>query len=359
MSNELLSVELWCNKGRSDKLYRVVIVQSGEGYVVNFGYGRRGTALNTGTKTSVPVTYDEARSVYSKLVQSKIAKGYTVTNGSGEIPGPVVAEADRVDTGLRPQLLNPVTEAEAEGYLRRPQWCAQEKYDGRRLLVKKMTDGTLFGANRKGERVSLPSSIEAQLADLAGGFVLDGELVGEVYHVFDLLEVSGRDWRPMPYRARYRALQGLIGGLGGTVLPVPTASGFNKHTLIKHLRSADKEGVVFKDLDAPWSEGRPVNGGSQLKCKFWASCACVVSGINAKRSIQVALDGIPMGNVTIPPRVAIPAVGQVVEVRYLYVTGTRGSLYQPTYLGVREDVDASECTVLLQRIKYKPVVEAA
>ena len=93
---ELPKIELWCHEGRSDKIYCVTVEESGGGYVVNFAYGRRGAALNTGTKTSAPVSHAEAVAIYLKLVESKI------------------------DTGLRPQLLNPIGEAEAEAHLSSP-----------------------------------------------------------------------------------------------------------------------------------------------------------------------------------------------------------------------------------------------
>ena len=40
-------------------------------------YGRRGTTLNLGTKTNVPVDYEHAKLIYDKLVKEKQAKGYT------------------------------------------------------------------------------------------------------------------------------------------------------------------------------------------------------------------------------------------------------------------------------------------
>jgi hypothetical protein len=42
-----------------------------------------------------------------------------------------------------------------------------------------------------------------------------------------------------------------------------------------------------------------------------------------------------------------------VEIRYLYVTGPGGSLYQPIYLGVRDDVRIEDCTFARQHIKFK------
>jgi bifunctional non-homologous end joining protein LigD len=67
----------------------------------------------------------------------------------------------------------------------------------------------------------------------------------------------------------------------------------------------------------------------------------------------VALGGKPMGNVTIPSNHFVPVPGDVVEVRYLYVNGNEGSLFQPVYLGVRKDVTAEECTLDHQSLKYK------
>ena len=371
MPNELPNIELWCHEGRSDKIYCVTVEESGGGYVVNFAYGRRGAALNTGTKTSAPVSHAEAVAIYLKLVESKIAKGYEAVGGSalagadaggsvGTVPtvatvGTVLAESARIDTGLRPQLLNPIGEAEAEAYLSSPRWCVQEKYDGRRTLVRRTPEGGIVAANRKGQRIALSRAVESALGELPGAFVLDGELVGETYHVFDLLENADGDWRDMPYSARLIALQRLVGGLGGNVLAAPTALGeANKRSLYRHLKQADKEGAVFKDLEAPWTAGRPSSGGSQLKCKFWASCSCVVTGVNAQRSVEVSLSGRPVGNVTIPPNFNLPSVGRVVEIRYLYVAGENGSLYQPVYLGERDEIDADDCTLERQHLKYKP-----
>ena len=86
----------------------------------------------------------------------------------------------------------------------------------------------------------------------------------------------------------------------------------------------------------------------------------MVLGINGtKRSIAVGLGCVLMGNVTIPPNHVIPAVGRIVEVRYLYCTGIGGSLYQPFYLGERDDVRVEDCTVERQQVKYKPQEQAA
>jgi len=62
----------------------------------------------------------------------------------------------------------------------------------------------------------------------------------------------------------------------------------------------------------------------------------------------------PAGNVTIPPNHEIPSPGTVVECRYLYAFKESGSIYQPVYLGPREDIRAAECTT--SQLKYKAEV---
>jgi bifunctional non-homologous end joining protein LigD len=356
MNQALPSITLEYREGSSDKVYRACVEAQGGGYAVNFAYGRRGSTLSTGTKTPKPVPLEEALDVYGKLVCSKTAKGYKPAAGTqpstglgSSVPGV------RADTGLRAQLLNPIEERDAEAYLADDAFCAQEKFDGRRMLVRK-SGADISAANRDGLSTGLPDAVANALSSVAGGFVLDGECVGEVFHAFDLLD-DGADLRSHPYVLRLGALRAKFCRLGDSVRVAETATGAAKRGLLAALKAGGKEGVVFKDLRAPWTAGRPATGGAAFKCKFWASCSCVVSKRNARRSVEVALDGECVGNVTVPPNHRVPAVGQVVEVRYLYVAGSEGSLYQPVYLGVRDDVPASDCTRAKQRLKRKPVGE--
>jgi bifunctional non-homologous end joining protein LigD len=64
-------VTLYYREGTSDKIYQCAIEPAGKRFVVNFAFGRRGSTLNTGTKTSSPVDYDEAKAIYDKLVEEK------------------------------------------------------------------------------------------------------------------------------------------------------------------------------------------------------------------------------------------------------------------------------------------------
>ena len=78
----------------------------------------------------------------------------------------------------------------------------------------------------------------------------------------------------------------------------------------------------------------------------------------AQQAMALALlDGqkrIAVGNVTIPPNAAVPVAGEVIEARYLYAY-KGGSLYQPVFIGVRDDIDASACT--MTQLKFKPEVD--
>jgi bifunctional non-homologous end joining protein LigD len=349
---QLASIALEYREGTSDKVYRAAIERSGDGYVVNFAYGRRGSTMNTGTKTTQPVPYAEALNIYEKLVRSKTAKGYRIHGGGAAI---AVAENTGRDTGLRPQLLAPILEEEAEPYLRDNNWCAQEKYDGRRIMLVKGSNGAFAAANRKGRLVACPEAVRAAVAAVPGPFVIDGELVGEKYHAFDLL-ATAEDRRGMTYADRLSELEALFGSHAGSSFAIaPSVYGSAaKHAFVHGLKASDREGAVFKDLRARWSAGCPASGGAALKLKFWATCSCVVLRLNDRRSVELALSGRPVGNVTIPPNHSIPKVGQVVEVRYLYVNAPGGALYQPIYLGERDDIDSSECTVEAQNLKYKP-----
>ena len=360
MNDKLPSISLWFKEGSSDKIYKVAIEKAGNSYAVNFSFGRRGSTLNTGTKTQTPVSLEEATKIYDKLVLSKTAKGYKPTGESGGIASSItnaVKDIDQRDTGLRPQLLNPVSENEAEQYLTDDAWCGQEKIDGRRMIIKKIGQ-TIIAANRKGLSIGFPDAIASTLATIAldAYFVADGEAVGEVLNVFDLLECHNTDLRDEPYSDRLDQLKTFIGGGSKAVVVAETAIGTTaKRKMFAKLKAANKEGIVFKKLSARWYAGRPESGGSAIKCKFYATASVVVSSHTmGKHSIGVRLGSRNMGSVTIAQNMPLPKIGSIAEIRYLYVTGINGKFYQPTFLVIRDDVTEDECTVEKQHIKYKP-----
>ena len=76
-------ITLYYREGSSDKIYHAAVEAAGTGFVVNFAYGRRGSTLQTGTKTAKPVEYAAARNIYDKLVFEKTAKEYSPRPSSG------------------------------------------------------------------------------------------------------------------------------------------------------------------------------------------------------------------------------------------------------------------------------------
>jgi bifunctional non-homologous end joining protein LigD len=160
--------------------------------VVNFAYGRRGSTLTTGTKTSSPVDNDTAKKIFTKLVNEKKTKGYT----EGE-DGTPYSHSEKQSSGILPQLLNPIEEADVERLLHDDDFCAQEKFDGRHLLVRKQS-GQTEGINKKGLIVGLSATVVQDVGKLSRDFIQDGEAIGDVYHTFDLLELNGENLRLLP-----------------------------------------------------------------------------------------------------------------------------------------------------------------
>jgi bifunctional non-homologous end joining protein LigD len=348
---KLENVTLYYREGSSDKVYQCAIEQAGERFVVNFAYGRRGATLNTGTKTNVPVDYEDAKRIFDKLVKEKTTKGYT----PGE-DGTPYKLSDSQPSGILPQLLNSIEESRTLNLMEDENWCAQEKFDGRRLIVRK-EGAAINGINKKGNLVGLPEPLFQVIQQYGGDLVIDGESIGDNYYAFDLLNLDGVDIRSWPYRERLAALMNLLFGIQQRVIKfVETAfTPAQKIGLLDKLRKGRKEGIVFKQLHSQYTVGRPNSGGSHLKHKFVATLSAVVAKVNRQRSVELQLIGpngwVSCGNVTIPANHKIPSTGQVVEVRYLYAFRESGVLFQPVYLGPRDDVDDTEC--LASQLKFK------
>lgn len=348
---------LYFRQGSSDKVYQAQIEPSGDGYLVTFAYGRRGSTLTSGAKTQGPVLLAEARRIYRKLIQEKMAKGYTP--GEDGTPYQHTDKANQI-TGIQCQLLNPIEVDQVEHYLASQDYWMQEKWDGRRLLLHK-SGGEIIGINRKGLAVALPDSLLSDARQCSMDFTIDGEAIGDTLCVFDVLFIAGEDLRPLRYQERHLRLMNLMAcfqhrniHMVETAYLVP-----EKRQMFDQLAANEREGVVFKRIDAPYTPGRPASGGSQFKLKFYETASFVVGKINAKRSIGLLLDRegalVEAGNVTIPPNQDIPAPGMIVECRYLYAFPESGSVYQPTYLGVRDDLTVADCT--FDQLKFKKEVD--
>ena len=358
----LTQTSLYYSEGRSDKEYHVELVAVDGGHVVNFRYGRRGAALTSGTKTAVPLSFDEAKALFDKLVKEKTAKGYTTDLSGAAYQG--TEHAGR-QTDFVPQLLNPFTEAEALALLSQDGWAAQEKMDGERRAAH-AERGQVIGANRKGLIVPLPQAIVDELHGIDtqhGTIRADGEIIGEILYVFDLHVARGECLHALPWIERLHRAEFVLAGCQHLkVVPVAVTT-VEKCALWERVKAAHGEGIVFKRMSSLVTAGRPYSGGDWLKYKFTESASCAVMAVSSgKRSVKLGLlerhnplirglRWVPVGNVTVPPNQPIPAPGDIVEVEYLYAY-PGGSLYQPVYHGKRSDVDTSACS--MDQLKYKP-----
>jgi bifunctional non-homologous end joining protein LigD len=363
----IAKADLWYCDASSDKVYHVTLEEIGLGYVVNFAYGRRGSSLKTGSKTSSPTSLNEARKIYDRLVSEKTGKGYqhsTIISINNTIP---VVQNTKIPE-VQPVLLNPIDEKDAELILENPDWYAQPKLDGERFLLKK-NGNHIIGYNRKGIQIWVPieihESVKASSAYYEGGcanFLIDGELIGNKYYVFDVLEHDDKDVKNLALENRLQVLTDLLEEIESDhIILVNTAkSESEKIKLYNDLAYNNKEGIVFKYRFAQYTPGRPFNAyyGEYLKCKFYSTCSCIVSEINTKRSVGLTVFDkgvtIKIGNCTIPVSHNIPEPGDIVEVRYLYAY-KNGSLYQPVYLGVRNDLDEKDASY--SQIKFKSEIE--
>lgn len=358
------NITLYFRNAGSDKVYQAVLKEENGGYVVEFAFGRRGSTLQSGTKTQSPIEYEKAKKIYDKLIAEKTSKGYSPGEEGTLYIG--TSKEERI-SGVQCQLLNPITEEELSNYVKDPIWCFQEKFDGKRMLVRRSSEGKIEGINRKGLVVGIPSSIEQATSLLEEIFVLDGEAIGDKLYVFDLLHYESNDdkigdVRSLQYSERLKLMMKIKSKLTNNFIEIITTvtTEAEKKEFINQMKREGKEGIVIKKLDALYEAGRPSSGGNQLKYKFTETLSAIVLKLNDKRSVSVGLinqEGktVDAGNVTILPNFPIPKVGDIIEVRYLYAHPQSGKLYQPIYLGVRDDIEQSAC--LTSQLKYKAVID--
>jgi bifunctional non-homologous end joining protein LigD len=350
------TTELAKREGSADKVYIVEVVATDGGFMVQGRNGRRGGALKLQPKTTAPVSRDEAEVIAQGLVRAKLKGGYQEAPGvSG---GTYVPPAStRTTPGPGVALLSAISTAEADAYLEHSDFIAQEKFDGERRVLEVDAAG-ITGYNRRGLAVALPTEAVRDLEPLRQlgiSCVLDGEHMGDTIVVFDLLEAEGVDLRQEPFIARWERLMSLLSLAPhrNAIVFAPTAmTPQDKRDLYDEVTARGGEGVVFKRRQATYTIGRSQD---LLKCKFVETATVRVGGVNAgKRSVMLELqhEGAwhNVGSVTIPANHDIPAPGSLAEVRYLYAY-RGGSLYQPIYLGVRDDADEAMAT--MDQLKFK------
>lgn len=354
------SIKLFFQEGSSDKVYHATILETAPGkYTVAVEWGRRGSTLNKGNK-AVGVSREAAEKAFARLVREKTSKGYqeiagdvkpaTVAPPEGEGSGSKV-QGRRKRTGVAAQLLQSIDESDLERHMQDETMVAQQKIDGIRIIVH--VSGEIIATNRSGELSSIDARIADGLSGMPEGTILDGEVIGGAYWLFDVLQIGNEDVRKIGYLDRWLRLEGeLEPGLAGPIHVLPTVRGRHKRSLFERIVEQRAEGIVFKHARAPYKAGR---GSTQLKYKLTKSADVVILS-NAGNAYQMAVfDGKTLRDIgkvfagtTNESRALIDAMlarGErpIAEVRYLYATDD-DNLFQPVFVGLRDDKKAAQCT---------------
>jgi len=297
----------------SNKFYTVKLESNDDTFAVGYVYGPIGTVLGTGYKVQ-GVDQTTAKREYDKLIAKKMKDHYNPVNAAGPSAVPVI---DKVDSGIRAQLLNSIAESEAKKYINDPDWGMEQKFDGKHLLMNK-SDSGVTAVNKKGFLCSFPSTYADALNLLKPEeLVLDGEDVKGIYYVFDILSVNGEDLRNLTYLARWQTLQGMkekFPAKGVFRVADMAVTKEEKQAMFDRLKAENAEGCVFKRLSAKFKAGRPAAGGDMLKFKFVATASFIVARVNQKSSIGISLLNekgvmVDMGNCTIAQNTVTPVAG--------------------------------------------------
>ena len=371
-------------------MYRCQLSQAETGWSVTVQYGRRNSTLTPDTKIE-RVTYEEAKKVYDRTVREKVAKGYQPSALSSQPAAPPLTNSRGPvshEIVFQPELLTRITELEAERFASNPRYVFQTKQDGDRLTIRK--DGErIYGFNKLGQVVRLDPNLHTAIARLCeiaciGSVLIDGEWEPTGYYAWEMLELSiggiPGDMRANPYWDRWQALESVFHIVGSEpeMSDVLHLTSTCETTEGKRSMLADgtKEGVCVKDRCAPFRPGR---NGQHKKFKFEQTASFIVGekprakANDGHRSVALYIidpeakwhsDWQPEGaaspvpvrfvaTVKVADRYEVPAVGSVVEVRYLYAY-PGGGIAQPCYFGkVRTDVRHADCTTAQLKFKHK------
>lgn len=231
-------------------------------------------------------------------------------------------------------------------------WFAQRKVDGVRLIVCAWPTG-VDGFNRNGNKCFVPQNIRGlgmQLATNVGSVMLDGELIGEDYYIFDCISSVSTEINTSCFE-RCNWFDKHINPL--TNFKIVEKSNTTRKSKIDFLRKGSEEkweGVVFKQVNSIYKPGK--RSDSWMKYKFTKTIDCFVlelhkDGTEQSVSLGLLQDGkeIQVAGCKIPLDVVSKLCpGDVVEVNYLYATANL-DLAQPTFKRLRLDKSQDECTI--------------
>ncbi|HEX4743645.1 MAG TPA: DNA ligase D [Candidatus Limnocylindria bacterium] len=199
------------------------------------------------------------------------------------------------------------------------------------------------------------------------------------FHVFDLLWLDGRDLSREPLRERQRLLESVVTPMGAIARSEPFVGTGN--ALFAAVREQGLEGIVAKRLDSPYTHGR---SAAWIKIKSQRTLDCVIGGWTEgeggrqntlgsllvgvyregkltsvghvgtgfdERTLRDLLAKLKERESPTPPFASVPRVNRtphwclpelVCEVQYTELTND-GTLRQPSFRGLRPDIDPKDC----------------
>ena len=246
-------------------------------------------------------------------------------------------------------------------------WCAQQKFDGVRCMVKVDKEGDVSFVNAGGEPlVQAAAALHFDyVRDALRGvrdIVLDAELLpqqGKAF-VFDVPHYRTLVSPDSTLEVRLEAASALCEQTG--LSRAPTAYSEEAiRDLVNVVRLSGAEGVVLKRLDSTY-DYQCERTSDWLKLKVYREIDCIVTArntgaCNARLGVWSGGTIVDVGSASMIGK-PDAQVGDVVEVKYLsWQVG--GALVQPSVLRIRDDKRPEDCSAAQLVPAYRGMVEVA
>lgn len=285
---------------------------------------------------------------------------------------------------LFPMLAKQTEVTSLEAFIKDVNWVFEQKLDGHRvLLCSPGGDFPPVAMTRNGTPYTrkLPKALQDfRFPDdtQPHQWVLDGELVGDIFWVFDMPVTPHYNGLVEPLYFRRNYLEKFVAGVRSPAIKLVPQAKFpvDKIKLAETALRNNYEGLVIKRADSRYRPGR---SDAWLKLKFVTTAECVVLDVrdDGKESVRLGMYGPSVGAFSAPGSIATKdrvmhdvgrasligkekngkiSKGDVVEVKYLYA-GAGNRLYQPTILRKRDDKLPEQCTTGQMKFVNKDVLE--
>ena len=262
---------------------------------------------------------------------------------------------------MKAQLLKEVHEQDLDKLLDSDDYAISQKLDGVRLIVSRV-GLSVHGIGRSGNGIVIPCNIKSDFMKVRSDWTFDGELIGNTYHVFDVIEFPSGSLALQPWQTRHNLCKEVLRDFSDHVKIVPQHFGNDKRPFFERCKEERTEGVVFANINDRYRFG--MRSPNTLKYKFVKTIDCVVTDKNINGKDNLVLSVYDNGElVDVGKCSAITGhgkhydfkIGDVVTVTYLYGTKSR-RLYQPVSPILRTDKDANECLMSQMILKTNTVL---